>query len=73
MGLRSLFFALSGLMDVFHHLHYGLSALLVFIGVKMLLSERYPIPIHIALGVVAGILMASIAASLIFPKKIVEA
>lgn len=69
MGLRSLFFALAGLMDVFHHLHYGLSALLIFIGVKMLTSEHYPIPIHVALAVVAGILVASIAASLIFPKK----
>jgi tellurite resistance protein TerC len=73
MGLRSLFFALAGLIDAFHHLHYGLSALLIFIGVKMLTSEHYPIPIHIALAVVAGILIASIAASLIFPKKKVEA
>jgi len=69
MGLRSLFFALAGLMDVFHRLHYGLSALLIFIGAKMLLSEHYPIPIHIALATVAGILTASIAASLLFPKK----
>ena len=69
MGLRSLFFALAGLMDVFHRLHYGLSALLIFIGTKMLVSEHYPIPIHVALGVVAGILIASIAASLLFPKK----
>jgi len=69
MGLRSLFFALAGLMDVFHHLHYGLSALLIFIGAKMLVSEHYPIPIHIALAVVAGILLTSIAASLLFPKK----
>jgi len=69
MGLRSLFFALAGLMDVFHRLHYGLSALLIFIGAKMLLSEHYPIPIHIALATVAGILIASIAASLLFPKK----
>ena len=69
MGLRSLFFALAGLMDVFHHLHYGLSALLIFIGAKMLVSEHYPIPIHVALMVVAGILIASIAASLLFPKK----
>jgi tellurite resistance protein TerC len=69
MGLRSLFFALAGLMDVFHRLHYGLSALLIFIGTKMLVSEHYPIPINVALGVVAGILIASIAASLLFPKK----
>jgi tellurite resistance protein TerC len=69
LGLRSLFFALAGLMDVFHHLHYGLSALLIFIGVKMLASEHYPIPIHIALAVVAGILIASIASSLLFPRR----
>ena len=73
MGLRSLFFALAGLMDVFHRLHYGLSALLIFIGLKMLVSEHYPIPIHVALATVAGILIASIAASLLFPKKKVEA
>jgi tellurite resistance protein TerC len=69
MGLRSLFFALAGLMDVFHRLHYGLSALLIFIGAKMLVSEHYHIPIHIALIVVAGTLSTSIAASLLFPKK----
>jgi len=69
LGLRSLFFALAGLIDVFHRLHYGLSALLIFIGLKMLTSEHYPIPIHIALAVVGGILIASIAASLFFPKK----
>jgi tellurite resistance protein TerC len=69
LGLRSLFFALAGLMDVFHHLHYGLSALLIFIGVKMLASEHYPIPIHIALAVVAAILIASIASSLLFPRR----
>ena len=56
-------------MDAFHRLHYGLSALLIFIGLKMLTSEHYPIPIHIALAVVAVILIASIAASLLFPKK----
>ena len=69
MGLRSLFFALAGLMDVFHRLHYGLSALLIFIGAKMLVSEHYPVPIQVALAVVAGILATSIAASLLFPKK----
>jgi tellurite resistance protein TerC len=69
LGLRSLFFALAGLMDLFHHLHYGLSALLIFIGAKMLTSEHYPIPTHIALIVVAAILATSVAASLMFPKK----
>src|SRR5262249_11193162 len=69
LGLRSLFFAVAGLMDYFHHLHYGLSALLVFIGVKMLLGEHYPIPIHVSLIVIASILLISIAASLLLPRK----
>lgn len=69
LGLRSLYFALAGMMDLFHHLHYGLAVILSFIGVKMLLSEIYPIPTGIALGVVAGVLAISIASSLLFPKK----
>ena len=39
MGLRSLYFALAGMMEVFHFLHYGLSVILIFIGVKMLISD----------------------------------
>ncbi len=69
LGLRSLYFALAGLMEAFHYLHYGLSAILVFIGVKMLLSAHYPIPTEVALGIVAGVLALSIAASLLFPPK----
>ncbi len=69
LGLRSLYFALAGMMEVFHYLHYGLSAILVFIGVKMLASERFNIPIGVALAVVGGILILSVIASLLFPKK----
>ncbi len=69
LGLRSIYFALAGMMELFSYLHYGLSAVLVFIGLKMLLSEHYPIATGIALGVVAGVLAVSIAASLLFPKK----
>ena len=69
LGLRSLYFALAGMMEVFHFLHYGLSAILVFIGAKMLLSHYYDIPIHIALGVVAALLAISVIASLAFPMK----
>ena len=69
LGLRSLFFALAGMIEVFHHLHYGLSAVLVFIGIKMLVGEFYPIPTHIALIVVGGLLGAAIVASLVFPPK----
>jgi tellurite resistance protein TerC len=70
LGLRALFFALSGIMQLFHHLHYGLSATLVFVGGKMLIADFYKIPIGIALAVVACILVLSVAASIIHPRKI---
>ncbi len=69
LGLRSLYFALAGMIEVFHFLHYGLSLILIFIGVKMLASSYVQIPIGIALGVVAGVLLVSILLSLLFPKK----
>jgi tellurite resistance protein TerC len=69
MGLRALYFALKGVMDLFHHLHYGLSAVLVFVGAKMLIAHFYKIPIDVALGVVAGILALSVIASLVWPRK----
>ena len=68
LGLRAMFFALKGAMDLFHHLHYGLSAILVFVGAKMILGHFVEIPIGIALGVVASILTLSMIASLIWPK-----
>ena len=66
LGLRALYFALAGIMRLFHYLHYGLAAILVFVGVKMLIAEMYPIPIGIALAVIAGILGLSILASILF-------
>ena len=60
LGLRSLYFALAGMIEVFHLLHYGLSVILIFIGVKMLASHYVHIPIGVALGVVAGVLLLSI-------------
>lgn len=69
LGLRSMFFALSGMMEIFHYLHYGLSAVLIFIGAKMLISHYYTVPTHIALAVVAAVLALSVAASLIHPRK----
>jgi len=69
LGLRSLYFALAGMIEVFHLLHYGLSVILIFIGVKMLASHFVKIPIGVALGAVAGVLLISIVLSLIFPKK----
>ena len=69
LGLRALYFALAGIMELFHHLHYGLSAVLVFVGVKMLLSDLYKIPVSIALSVVAGILLISVVTSILDKKK----
>lgn len=70
LGLRSLYFAVAGLLDVFHHLKYGLSAILVFVGTKMLLSGYYQLPTAFALGIVIGILGVSIVTSLIWPKNL---
>lgn len=67
LGLRSMFFVLSNVIGKFHLLKYGLSVVLAFVGVKMLLSELYPIGIGPALGFVAGILTTSIVLSLIIP------
>lgn len=68
LGLRSLYFALAGLIEAFHFLHYGLSVILIFIGIKMMTSNYVQIPIAIALGVVAGVLVISIGLSLMFPR-----
>jgi len=67
LGLRALYFALAGVMEVFHYLHYGLSFILAFVGVKMLLADIYKIPVPVALGVVAVILAGSVILSLLRP------
>ena len=65
LGLRSLYFALAGMMHRFRYLKNSLVFLLAFIGVKMLLSHHHPIPNVVSLAVIAGILSVGIAASLI--------
>ena len=65
LGLRSLFFAVAGLLRYLRYLRVGLSAILVFVGVKMCLPEHSKLPIGVALGVVAGILAISILASVL--------
>lgn len=69
LGLRALYFALAGIVDLFHYLNYGLAIILSFIGVKMLIVDIYKIPVSIALGVVGVILALSIVASVIWPAK----
>ncbi len=69
LGLRSMYFALAGMMEMFRYLHYGLSLVLIFVGAKMLLSHYVDIPTPIALAAVAGVLSISVIASLAHPKK----
>jgi tellurite resistance protein TerC len=69
LGLRSLFFAISGIMRLFHYLHYGLAIVLSFVGIKMLLSNIYKIPIGVSLGIIAATVALSIIASILWPKK----
>jgi len=68
LGLRSMFFAVAGLMKLFRFLHYGLAVILILVGVKMLLGDYFEIPIGVTLGSVALVLVVTIALSIAFPK-----
>lgn len=72
MGLRSMYFALAGLMDFFHYLHYGLSVVLIFVGLKMIGAHYVRIPTGWALGIVLLVLAASVLASLLKPRKVAD-
>lgn len=69
LGLRALYFALAGILNRFHLLHYGLSAILIFVGIKMLIVDWVKIPIFVSLGVIAVILAVSVVLSLLRPRK----
>ena len=69
LGLRSLFFSISGLMRLFHLLHYGLAAILSFVGVKMMIADFFHVPVGISLLIIASILAASIISSVVWPEK----
>jgi tellurite resistance protein TerC len=70
LGLRSLYFALAGLMQMFHYLHYGLSSILIFVGTKMILTDIYKIPIVVSLAIIACFLFISVIASVLRPQQI---
>jgi tellurite resistance protein TerC len=72
LGLRSLYFLLAGVIDKFYYLKIGLSVVLTFVGVKMVIAEIYKIPIGISLGVIGGILTIALLASLLRPQRLVE-
>ena len=67
LGLRSLYFAVSGIMQLFRYLNVGLAVILSFVGCKMLASGYITIPIHLSLGIIGTVLAASIVASVLLP------
>jgi tellurite resistance protein TerC len=69
LGLRALYFLLARVIHHFHYLKAGLSAVLVFVGAKMLAADVYKVPIGVSLGVIALVLTAAVAASLLWPSK----
>ena len=69
LGLRSLYFALSGVMKYFRFLKVGLSVILVFVGIKMIIVDFFKFPIMLSLGIIISILLISVLASLIKPKE----
>lgn len=68
LGLRALYFALAGIAKLFYYLKYGLSAILVFVGVKMVIAGFFKIPVMYSLLIIVSILTLSILVSVIFPK-----
>ncbi len=69
LGLRSMYFAVAGLMKVFRYLHYGLAVVLIFIGLKMLVADYFPVSTLAALGIVVVVLGTAIVASVMNPKE----
>ncbi|HUR29126.1 MAG TPA: TerC family protein [Planctomycetota bacterium] len=70
LGLRSMFFAVAGIIPFLHYLQHGLALILVFIGTKMMVNEHVHIPIPVSLGVVAGVLGLSVLASVVRTRRI---
>jgi len=70
MGLRSLFFAVAGMLKYLHYLKFGLALILCFVGVKMVLPEQHKLPVTVALAVVGGILAMAVIASLVRARNV---
>jgi tellurite resistance protein TerC len=69
LGLRALYFALAGIVDLFIYLKYGVALILFYVGVKMMISEWYHLPTEISLAVILVLLTGSVVISLLFKKK----
>ena len=72
LGLRALFFLLAGVMDKFRYLKPGVALILVFVGVKMMLSHWWHPPTSVSLGAIGGILLGAIVLSLVKAPKVAE-
>jgi tellurite resistance protein TerC len=70
LGLRAMYFLLAGVLSRLRFLTVGLSAVLIFIGAKMIAHKWMDIPEYVSLLVVAGILLLALAGSLLFPNKL---
>lgn len=73
LGMRSLYFALAGVVGLFRFLHVGLAAVLMFVGGKLLLADVVHVPAGVSLGVVASLIAASVAVSWLWPRTVVPA
>lgn len=69
LGLRALYFVIAPSLEKLRYLKYGLAAVLVFIGVKMLIADLFPIPLSLSLAVIVGILLVTIVSSFSFSKR----
>jgi tellurite resistance protein TerC len=72
LGLRSLYFLLAGVIDKFYYLKLGLSAVLTFVGTKMVIVDFYKIPVGLSLGAIASILGISVIASLLRSRRLLN-
>jgi tellurite resistance protein TerC len=68
LGLRALYFLLAGLLNRLHFLHFGLAAILGFVGAKMLLAKWVEVPVALSLGIIVVIVLAATAASLVHTR-----
>ena len=73
LGLRSMYFLLAGVVHRFVYLKYGLAAVLVFVGAKMMLVDVYQLPVTVSLAVVGTLIGASIGVSLLVTPKPLDA
>lgn len=69
LGLRALYFAVAGFMRMFHFLHYGFAAIILILGVKMLLSDVYKVPVAVSLVLILVILLVCVIVSLLRPRR----